>query len=135
MEADEFYARCRAREDDDCIEWAGAHQGPRPVVRWQRSVWQASRVAYLLHYGSLPPYPLRLAHTCATDDDLHRWCVNPRHLRVTGRPEQVAAYLGDRGDPKPKPTWQRAPVTPADLAAVLTARKEPPGIDPREDQP
>lgn len=118
----DFYARCAIEPDSDCIRWtAGYNVFGQPVAYYDHRQWQARRLAYRLHYGHLPR--LRLRHTCDEPGDPHRWCVNPLHLVVFGRPGPVADYLASRGDPQPDPSWMQTPLSPS--ALITSMRVQP----------
>jgi len=66
-----------AENEKHCWIWTGAHGGsrsPRPQISYQGKIVYATRIAWILYKGSVPP-KLNILHTCDEPS-----CVNPEHL-------------------------------------------------------
>ena len=112
-----FYSRIRARDDDDCLAWTGPCKNGYPITRWAGVDTSAVRVAFLITFGVTLPKNVRIRRRCATPEDLHRWCVAPWHLNLTGNPEALGQVL-TAITPTSKPTWLMDAASPDDLTTI-----------------
>lgn len=87
---DRFWEKVDRRGDDECWPWIGGKANGYGRISARLlpgpAVWNAHRVSYLLHHGTIPDG--ELDHVCHTNDLScvtgatcpHRGCVNPAHL-------------------------------------------------------
>jgi hypothetical protein len=91
MDEQGFWGKVRKDGPGECWIWTGAVSRGYGVVRYDRRVMKAHRVAILLETGSMPPENRQVCHRCD-----RKLCVNPAHLYVGS----VADNGADRRRPR-----------------------------------
>jgi hypothetical protein len=97
---DRFWAKVQRGADHECWPWVGHRNklgyGRFTYVRGETQ--QATRIAWLLWHGSLPPDNLQVCHACDNPP-----CVNPHHLWLgTGKENMQDMSLKGRHNPNPR---------------------------------
>jgi HNH endonuclease len=86
-----FWAKVDVGEADDCWRWkASTDTNGYGHMRWNGPLRTASRIAFELHHGLIPP-GLGVNHTCDNPP-----CCNPAHL-YSGTQSQNAMDRENRG--------------------------------------
>lgn len=97
-----FYSHVAIRGEDDCWEWLGGHTkdgyGIFSVADTKKT---AHRYAKEMQLGEKIPRRLDASHTCE-----NRSCVNPRHVVVETRKENMARMVPEPS-PHRKLTWEQ----------------------------
>lgn len=82
--AERFWSKVDRRGPDDCWEWQGYRlSSGYGQIRIAGTKWLAHRLAYVVNVGPIPE-GLTIDHLCR-----NRACVNPVHLEVVTRGENV----------------------------------------------
>jgi hypothetical protein len=78
-------------ESTGCWRWTRARTTAGYGHFWiGDTYYQAHRIAYILHRGPVPA-DLELDHLCR-----NRWCINPLHLEIVTRRENIRRGAGTR---------------------------------------
>lgn len=117
---------CRFKRDE-CWIWAGATKGNGyGNFRWaDREYMTAHKAAYLLFVGSVPDQ-MDVCHSC----DI-RYCVNPDHLFIGSRIENMADASG-KGRLKRDPSGRRARLRKAQVQVQEVRRFIALGMTPKQ---
>jgi hypothetical protein len=119
--ADRFWSKVQVAGEDECWPWLASKCGAGYGKFWhgvKDALVSAHRVAYELTWGDVVPQGYDVCHTCD-----NKACVNPSHLFVGTRADNVKDMYRKRRHPIQKLTAEMVQAIKADLSTGLSQQK------------